>query len=666
MSLIVDKINNLNLDDSFISLEFFPPKTEAGLKNLLARIERLSVLNPLFVNITWGAGGSTAEKSLELAAYCQKVLKLTTCLHLTCTNTNKRIIDDALLKAKKAGIRNILALRGDPPRSDEHLYKEDSEKYEFNYAIDLIKYIKEKYEDYFCIGVAAYPEGHVDGSYASDQDYHKDIPYLVDKIKAGGDFIITQLFYDYNKYLEWEKEIIKIEEIKGIPIIPALMPINSFSSFNRASKLSHASIPKFYLNRFSKDIINDDNQVKKIGNEILIDIINNLYNSFSGNKIKSRGIHFYTLNLEKSIAKIVTNCRYLTSSFIINFEDEDEEFISNNNNNIIDDNNNTADNSNVLKFRKHHENLINNRKEIANDPRKSIFSYRLTPKTILEISAGSGTLGKEATWDEFPNGRFGDSRSPAYGEIDGYGPSIKIPIGIKNPLIELWGFPQNIQELSKIFINYLLKKIKYLPFSDLEINPETLLIQEFLIEINSKGWLSIASQPSINGCNSYDKIIGWGPRNGFVYQKSFIEILVSKDDWENVLKPKITTKEISQEELVGYYVTNHKGDFYETNLPEHNRSSAVTWGVFPNREIIQTTLLEEESFKVWKDELYKILLEWSNLYLVSGKNSKSDQDKTRAMNSFKLIRSMYDSYYLVQIFHNDFSEENALWDLLLE
>lgn len=158
---------------TYFSLEFFPPKTQAGFTNLQARLARMTTaFRPLFVTVTWGAGGSTATKSMELAEICQRQLAMPTVLHLTCTNMSQKLIDEALEECREVGIRNILALRGDPPREE---YKDPvspsspkqtpAEEEEFVWAIDLVRYIRRKYGDYFCIGVAGYPEGHADESH---------------------------------------------------------------------------------------------------------------------------------------------------------------------------------------------------------------------------------------------------------------------------------------------------------------------------------------------------------------------------------------------------------------------------------------------------------------------------------------------------------------------
>jgi len=601
-------------------------------------MERMSALNPLFVTITWGAGGSTAEKTLSLVQTCQKELDFTTCMHLTCTNTDKSIIDNALAKAKEAGIRNILALRGDPPRGEEYLV---SNAADFNYAVDLVKYIREQHGDYFSIGVAAYPDGHCEGADSSDQDVNKDIPFLKEKIDAGADFIITQLFYDVEKFLKFE-ELVRDKISKEIPILPGLMPINTYQLFHRAAKLSHASIPQEILDKFPEAIQNDDDKVKSVGVEILRDMIHSIYSRTNG---RVKGFHFYTLNLEKSIAQIVEKSSLLNSVLEDNKDNDvvmsdDEEHDAGQANQVITHKKsrrsssiNTSNKVLVDKIRKDSQDFedVNNFKFIS--PSK---------KDIVAISSGEGTLGRDATWDDFPNGRFGDSRSPAYGEIDGYGPSLKIAT---KKAYELWGYPVDIKDISKVFINYLEGKIDALPWSELGLSPETAIIQEELIQLNERGFFSLASQPATDGAKSEDKIFGWGPKGGYVYQKAFVELFVSKEDWETKLKPKITSTS-----KASYYIGDSKG-FFESSL-QKGSSNAVTWGVFPDREILQTTIIEEESFKAWRDEAYSIWLEWAKLYK---KNTPT----------WNLIHSIHDDYYLVSIVCHDYRNEAGLWELIL-
>ncbi|KAI7256622.1 methylenetetrahydrofolate reductase-like protein, partial [Hortaea werneckii] len=310
MDKLTDKIAALPPDANYFSLEFFPPKTQQGFANLHARLSRMAqALRPLFVNVTWGAGGSTSAKSLALAELTQRSLQLTTCLHLTCTNMSRKLVDEALEQAKVLGIRNILALRGDPPRSDEYndpnnpLSEQDDSNKDFTWAVDLVRYIRKQYGDYFCIGVAGYPEGHSDQSHPEHQSVEHDLPSLVEKTAAGADFIMTQLFFDVEAYNNYEKRLRSHESglFKTIPIIPGLMPVQSYQILRRTTKLSHASLPPDVLSRM-EPIKADDEAVKRVGVDVLCEMVENMRRHESP---CARGFHFYTLNLEKVVTQIL-------------------------------------------------------------------------------------------------------------------------------------------------------------------------------------------------------------------------------------------------------------------------------------------------------------------------------------------------------------------------
>lgn len=607
MTKITEKIKAVQ--GKFVSFEFFPPKTDAGFKNLLARLNRMKELNPLFITVTWGAGGSTNEKSLELASICQKTLGITTVLHLTCTNTNKEIIDNALKLAKKFGIRNILALRGDPPRSEEYW----TPNCDFQSSIDLIKYIRSEYDDYFCIGVAGYPEGHVDGSDTSNQNPQNDIPFLVEKIKAGGDFIITQLFYDVDKFLYYNDLLQQQPELKDVLLIPGLMPINTFNTFHKVSKLSHASIPDSIMAKMETFKSNDDD-VKAYGIEVLNDIIN-VINERAPNV---KGIHFYTINLERVVASIIESSPILSNQPVLESDTEDVE-----------------PETNTFTRRK---------SSIENGERPALST---SPKALIDISKGKGLLGKDANWDDFPNGRFGDSNSPAYGEIDGYGPSLKLDSPEK--AIEFWGEPNSTLELAQVFINYLSDRIPQLPWVDTPLSIETTIIQEQLFELNLRGWFSTASQPATNACPSNDNVFGWGPGNGIVYQKAFIELFVPKKDWDNKIKPSL--KYEFDNKIMTYFIGDKNG-YIGSNLDENHSKTAVTWGVFPSKEVLQPTLIDLDSFKAWNEEAFLLWLEWARCY-------------KKASKSYTFLNFIYDNYYLVSLIHHDFTQEEAMWESLL-
>ncbi|QLL34791.1 hypothetical protein HG536_0H01660 [Torulaspora globosa] len=632
-----------------LSLEFFPPKTETGKRNLLERMVRMSALDPLFITVTWGAGGSTAEKTLELAAITQRSLNVPVCMHLTCTNTDKTVIDNALRTCQQVGIRNILALRGDPSIEDSvGQERVTQEPVDFEHAVDLVRYIRTQYGSYFCIGVAAYPEGHCEGeAEASEQDPLRDLPYLKEKVDAGADFVITQLFYDVKKFLTFQK--LFVDHVSAeVPLIPGLMPINSFLLFNRAAKLSHASIPKHILDKIPPEIQPDDNAVKSICVDVLADIIDTIYRETNG---RVKCFHFYTLNLEKAVAHIVAKSDVLHHIMKEAEEEEEEEEAKTNVDQdgdiALDDGPGTTTLQEDNRKRRRNSsnvstNFTSNQLAVHKTRRSSIGIP--SRKVAISISQGTGTLGRDATWDEFPNGRFGDSRSPAYGEIDGYGPSIKA--GSKRAL-QLWGSPTNVEDLRNIFIKYLENSIDSLPWCDLGLSPESALIQEELIQLNDRGFFTLASQPATNGASSTDKILGWGPAHGVVYQKSFVEMFVQKERWNTSLKHIVD--HYGREKLT-YYVGGSDGSF-GSNL-EPGSSNVVTWGVFANSQVIQTTIISEESFKAWRDEAFSIWLEWAKLF---PRNSQS--------NSF--LRQMHQDYYLVSVVHHDYNQSDELWEILL-
>ncbi|KHN94605.1 methylenetetrahydrofolate reductase 2 [Metarhizium album ARSEF 1941] len=667
MDKITDKIAALPADREYFSLEFFPPKTAMGFSNLRHRLQRMEqALKPLFVNVTWGAGGSTATKSLELAELCQRELGLTTCLHLTCTNMSKRLVDKALEDAKALGIRNILALRGDPPRREEYRDAQDSDddgQEDFTYAIDLVRFIRKKYGDYFCIGVAAYPEGHSDESHPRVQSLEHDLPYLVDKVQAGADFIMTQLFFDISAYDHFEKTLREHPSgaFKTIPIMPGLMPIQSYHMIKRTTKLSHAKMPTAIMDRLDA-FKGDDEKVKSVGVDIIGELIEQI-RTIKSRTPGRRGFHFYTLNLEKAVSFIVER------TGLIPDESEHEEV-------LIDDNALAPPAIQVNGARTStHSRTSRRQSSVGSDPYNRVIVAGQPPThpeweatgqeagvpaesinsraNTLAISEGEGVLGREATWDDFPNGRFGDSRSPAYGEIDGYGVTLHMSV---SQAVTLWGRPTSRQDVNDVFVRHIKGEIAAMPWSEEGLSPESSTIQTQLIEMNRRGWLTVASQPAVNGVSSSDRTFGWGPVNGFVFQKAFAEFFLPSADWR-VLEDKL--KGSDHLDSVCFYAANAKGDFVssDTSGGASTRTvaastNAVTWGVFPGKEIVTPTIIEEVSFKAWSEEAFGLWGEWANVY---GRGSESH----------KVLAGIRSDYWLVNIIHHDFIDGEALWRLLL-
>jgi len=671
MEKITAKIAALPPDSNYFSLEFFPPKTAMGSSNLRARLDRMSrALRPLFITVTWGAGGSTAAKSLELAELCQRDLGLTTCLHLTCTNMSRSLIDQALEDAKTLGIRNILALRGDPPRDEEYRDVDEKDadtpaaKEDFEWAIDLVQYIRKQHGDYFCIGVAAYPEGHADEGHPEGQSLEHDLPYLVKKVQAGADFIMTQLFFDVTAYDRFETRLREHPSgaFKDIPIIPGMMPIQSYQMIKRTTKLSHAQLPADIMSRLDS-VRGDDEMVKKVG----VDVVSEIVTHIKGTKSKysgPRGFHFYTLNLEKAVSFILERTNLIPQP-----PESESEWA------IVD-----ADLlpplSSLSVNGETHRRSSRRLSSVGSDPynhvivsgpqtsglETSAFEAAVPAEPVntrantLAISEGEGSLGREATWDDYPNGRWGDARSPAYGEIDGYGVSLHMSV---NQAIKLWGFPSSKADITNLFIRHIEGQLSAIPWNEEGLNEETNSIKDKLLALNRKGWWTVASQPTVNGIRSSDPVFGWGPKNGFVFQKAFVELFVPSSDFK-ILLAKLTSPELR--DVVSFYASNSSKAFISSDSPSSSdrrgstpgpgSTNAVTWGAFPGKEIITPTIIEEVSFRAWTEEAFDIWAEWGRVY---GLKSQSK----------KVIEEVSKDVWLVNVIHHAFVEKEGLWEFLL-
>jgi methylenetetrahydrofolate reductase (NADPH) len=626
-----------------------------GFANLSSRLERMSqALRPLFVNVTWGAGGSTANKSLELAEMCQRQLGLTTCLHLTCTNMSRKLVDEALDQARALGIRNILALRGDAPRSEEYreegqLPEDDSNK-DFTWAADLVRYIRTQYGDYFCIGVAAYPEGHSDQSHPEAQDPKFDLPYLVEKTKAGADFLMTQLFFDVEAYDKFETMLREHESgtFKTIPIIPGLLPIQSYQILNRVSKLSHAKIPADIVARLSA-VKGDDQLVKQVGVAVLSEIVQHLKGRPSPTR---RGFHFYTLNLEKAVSHILENCHLIPQPLAEDDDDDAIELTPGANFQAPEGALRTKDRrrlssvnsdprNRVVISKPSHSKSSNASYEVPEDEAGVPKGPVNTRANMLAISEGEGSLGREATWDDFPNGRWGDARSPAFGEIDGYGPTLHVSTP---QALKLWGHPVDKDDISKLFRRHIEGDLEAIPWSEQGLSPETSTIAAELLALNSKGWWTVASQPAVNGLRSTDPVFGWGPKNGLVFQKPFVEFFLPAADWAR-LQPRLKAHD-----QITYFASNAAGDFEASNEEGVN---PVTWGSFTGKEIVTPTIIEAVSFRSWCEEAWSTWREWQRIYAPRTETSR-------------LLGEMRRELWLVNIIWGDYIEGDGLWRFLME
>jgi len=584
---ISDKLEDYKAQDkTFYSFEFFPPKTDFGLDNLYGRIDRMASLQPAYIDITWGAGGSTADRTLEMSKTIQKYFGLEVMMHLTCTNMPVSSINKVLVDVQENGLSNILALRGDPPEGNVEWEKHEQG---FKYGIDLVRFIRKEFGDDFFLGVAGYPDSHQEQS-----DIDLDVSYLKEKVDAGSDIVVTQLFYDVDKFLIFRDKCSTIGI--HVPIIPGIMPIHNYARFIKFTQFCKISIPNS-VTKTIESLKNDDSSVINYG----IDQATSMCEKLIAEGVP--GLHFYTLNLEHSVSGIL-ELLGLTS---------------------------TQRSVRELPWR---QSTVGDRKT-TEDVRPIYWSNR--PVSYLT---------RTETWDDFPNGRWGDITSPTFGELNQYH---AIRAGSKSDKVKarrkkLWGEPKSIMDITKIFVSFCEGKIKSLPWCEIPLAIESGQISKELVKLNESGFLTINSQPKVNGVPSEDPDVGWGAPGGRVYQKAYLEFFTTKDKLDTMLET------IDSLDSISYQATNSSGDFI-SNLPE-NCVNAVTWGVFPRQEIVQPTIVDTRSFFIWKDEAFSLWIDdWANIY-----DAKSE--------SYKLLNEVYNTYYLVNIVDNDFVDGDILKHIL--
>jgi methylenetetrahydrofolate reductase (NADPH) len=277
-------------DRPVISFEFFPTKTEEGERVLLEKtIPTLMQLRPDFCSVTFGAGGSTRDKTLMIVDRIQRQHGLTAMAHLTCVNATKEDIRGYLTEAAARGIKNVLALRGDPPGGEGDFRVADG-GFEFSYQ--LVEFIRQTGE--FSVGVAGFPEGHVACKEGKYVDWHR----LKNKIEAGADFLITQLFFDNRDYLEFRDYLTKLGVT--VPLVPGIISILSTAQIKKFVALCGAALPKSLVTELEKRG-DDDEAVTQFG----IDYATNQCRELLRQGVP--GLHFYTLNKARSTTAILKN-----------------------------------------------------------------------------------------------------------------------------------------------------------------------------------------------------------------------------------------------------------------------------------------------------------------------------------------------------------------------
>ena len=261
------------------SFEVFPAQTAEGHEKLLATLRDLCALGPDFISCTYGAGGGSRERTLDVVEHIQKEYGVTAMAHLTCVLHSRQEIETILKDIDRRGIRNILALRGDPPKGQP---ADAALTGDLKYSSELVAFIRAKLDGRVSIGVAGFPEGHL---LAPDKD--SDARYLAEKVRSGADFVITQLFFENRIYFEYVERLKKLGT--NVPVLPGILPITDYAGLKRFCERCGAGIPE-EVHKIFGPIAGDPTRTLEAGLEFATKQCRALLDG------GAPGIHLYTLN----------------------------------------------------------------------------------------------------------------------------------------------------------------------------------------------------------------------------------------------------------------------------------------------------------------------------------------------------------------------------------
>ena len=281
-------IEKLSSKGPLFSFEFFPPKDEEGKEALFATVARLRRYDPAYVSVTWGAGGGTRTRTVDLVTKIQAETGIDAMAHVTCVGSDRHEIKGVLDQLAAGGIGNVLPLRGDPPKGQTEFRPVAGG---FAYASELVAFIRQEYGAQFCLAGAAYPEKHIEAL-----NEHTDIGFLKHKVDQGLDFLITQLFFDNRDYFAFVERA-RAAQI-GVPIIAGIMPVTNLTQIKRFTAMCGARLPEGLLERLEW-AGEDAERVRAIGVRHAAEQCRELLDR------GAPGIHFYTLNRSPATVQIL-------------------------------------------------------------------------------------------------------------------------------------------------------------------------------------------------------------------------------------------------------------------------------------------------------------------------------------------------------------------------
>jgi methylenetetrahydrofolate reductase (NADPH) len=548
---------------------------DRGARSYL-RIDRMAVLEPLFVDVTWttaGEGRDSREATFSVCEYARKYAGLVPMIHITLTGMTREELVGQLDRAKRAGIRNVLALRGDPPKGK--LVWEPCPG-GLSRAEELVRLIREHFKDWFCVAVAGFPEGYAEPGVAGGGDHAEHVEASADpavaarktasreaavaavvaKVAAGADMVMTQCLYSAEAYASFVKECRASGVPASVPILPGVLPVHSYDAFRRMTAYTGVSVPADLEAALSEAAASDeDDAVFLAGQAFTARLCSDLL------KAGAPGLHFYTLNLERATRELLKSVGLATGS-----------------------------EARKLPWRP--SGVVGREGEQV----RPIF-WANRPRSYVERTHG---------WEGYPSGRWGDAVNPSFSDTHFSAPGAGL--GSAEARRAIWGDAESLvsdKDVCEVFARYLEGSVPQLPWCDQPLLSETSPIRERLVALNRHGFCTINSQPRVNGARSDDPVVGWGGRErfGYVYQKAYIECFCAPKRLASFIKAVETHPSIT------FTAVDQQGNVYTNN--KRRGEQAVTWGVFPGKEVLQPTVVDDDAFMAWKDEAFHL---WGSVW----------------------------------------------------
>ncbi|PAA69532.1 hypothetical protein BOX15_Mlig030184g1 [Macrostomum lignano] len=590
----------------WFSCEFFPPRTPAAAVNLVSKFDSFARGRPLFCDVTWHPAGNPAgdspTSSTSVASAMLNYCGIDTVLHLTCVGQTEARLVRVLDRAKSLGLKNILALRGDLPEDADGNPGGASAAAIGGpaFASDLVRLIRRRYGSFFCIGVAGYPAGHPEAA-----SYAEDLRRLKEKVDAGGEFIITQLFFESADFLRFVSDCRRV----GIdcPIIPGVLPVQGYQSLRHIVKLSKLTVPDSML-RVIEPIRDNDEAIRNYGIAQCTQMCQELLQSG-----QVHGIHFYTLNRDAATIRILKN---------IGLWREDLP------------------------------------RPLPWQPSANYERCAEAVRPVFWSRRPTSYVHRTRHWDDYPHGRWG-SECAEIGELRDYYLFYLTVRASKQERLRMWGSePTSEPDIWRVFASHLSGKpvspdgvrVTRLPWGDEEPLPsssessEAAKARQRLAGLSERGLLATNHLLRVNGASSDHPVHGWGGSGGFVYQRAYLEFFLP-----GCRLPALQSALSSHGGgRVSFHIADRSGN---VNLANFSEPIALTWGVFPASEVAQPTVCDGAAFLAWRDEAFALWTEeWGRLY-EEGSPSR------------RLIESVAETYLLVALVDNDFTEDSVLWDL---